>query len=65
MSSGEPQKTVVLETSMGEIEVEFYPDFAPRAVENFVTLVGRKYGSHPSTPRHCHCTHNTGVCRHG
>eukprot|EP01061_Rhynchopus_euleeides_P020347 TRINITY_DN3312_c0_g3_i1.p2 TRINITY_DN3312_c0_g3~~TRINITY_DN3312_c0_g3_i1.p2 ORF type:complete len:171 (+),score=42.77 TRINITY_DN3312_c0_g3_i1:77-589(+) len=37
------QKTVVLETSMGEIEIEFYPDYAPRAVENFMTLVSRKY----------------------
>eukprot|EP01059_Diplonema_ambulator_P026596 TRINITY_DN4395_c0_g1_i1.p2 TRINITY_DN4395_c0_g1~~TRINITY_DN4395_c0_g1_i1.p2 ORF type:complete len:169 (+),score=28.06 TRINITY_DN4395_c0_g1_i1:306-812(+) len=40
---GELQKAVVLETSMGEIELEFYPDFAPKTVENFMTLVERGY----------------------
>eukprot|EP01065_Artemidia_motanka_P031705 TRINITY_DN3822_c0_g1_i1.p1 TRINITY_DN3822_c0_g1~~TRINITY_DN3822_c0_g1_i1.p1 ORF type:complete len:170 (+),score=11.55 TRINITY_DN3822_c0_g1_i1:115-624(+) len=47
---GQLQKVAVLDTSMGEIELEFYPDFAPKAVENFLTLVERGYydgtGSH-------------------
>eukprot|EP01062_Namystynia_karyoxenos_P018838 TRINITY_DN1700_c0_g1_i1.p2 TRINITY_DN1700_c0_g1~~TRINITY_DN1700_c0_g1_i1.p2 ORF type:complete len:195 (+),score=67.54 TRINITY_DN1700_c0_g1_i1:73-585(+) len=43
MAEGELQKVVVLETSMGEIEIEFYPDFAPKAVENFITLTERGY----------------------
>eukprot|EP01064_Diplonema_japonicum_P002907 TRINITY_DN11889_c0_g2_i1.p1 TRINITY_DN11889_c0_g2~~TRINITY_DN11889_c0_g2_i1.p1 ORF type:complete len:188 (+),score=27.11 TRINITY_DN11889_c0_g2_i1:59-565(+) len=40
---GELQKSVTLVTSMGEIELEFYPDYAPKTVENFLTLVGKKY----------------------
>lgn len=30
--------TAVIETSFGNIELEFYPDKAPKHVENFVTL---------------------------
>lgn len=33
----------VLETTKGKIEVEFYPDVAPKAVENFTTHVKNGY----------------------
>jgi cyclophilin family peptidyl-prolyl cis-trans isomerase len=32
-----------IETSMGTIEVEFYPNDAPKTVENFVRLAEKKY----------------------
>lgn len=34
---------VILKTEKGEIEIRLYPDQAPRAVENFLTLVRRGY----------------------
>ncbi|MBU0720680.1 peptidylprolyl isomerase [bacterium] len=34
---------VVLETTQGVIELELYPDVAPLAVENFMTLVKKGY----------------------
>ena len=38
-----PAKTALLKTSMGDIELEFYPKDAPKAVENFLTLAERGY----------------------
>ncbi|WP_345979282.1 peptidylprolyl isomerase [Sulfurimonas sp. HSL3-2] len=37
---------VVLETTQGKIELELYPDVAPKAVENFVTHVKNGYYDH-------------------
>lgn len=34
------KKQVRITTTMGEIVVQFYPDTAPKAVENFLTLAG-------------------------
>ena len=34
---------VVMETSMGTIEIELYPDKAPKTVENFLSYVKDKY----------------------
>jgi len=36
-------KTVVLETTQGNIEVQLMPDVAPKACENFTTLVEKGY----------------------
>jgi peptidylprolyl isomerase len=36
-------KTVVLETTQGNIEVKLMPDVAPKACENFTTLVEKGY----------------------
>jgi peptidylprolyl isomerase len=36
-------KVVVLETNQGNIEIRLMPDVAPKACENFVTLVGKGY----------------------
>jgi len=57
MASGSPQDTTthkgkpmtqgkvtaVLETTLGTIEAELYPADAPKTVENFVGLAGKKY----------------------
>ena len=37
---------VVLETTKGKIELELYPDVAPKAVENFMTHVKEGYYDH-------------------
>jgi cyclophilin family peptidyl-prolyl cis-trans isomerase len=34
---------VVMETSMGNVEIELYPDRAPKTVENFLTYVREEY----------------------
>ena len=34
---------VCIETTQGIIELKLYPDVAPKACENFLTLVGKKY----------------------
>lgn len=34
---------VVLETTQGEITLKLFPEAAPKAVENFLTLVGKGY----------------------
>lgn len=36
-------KTVVLETTQGNIEIKLMPDVAPKACENFTTLVEKGY----------------------
>jgi peptidylprolyl isomerase len=36
-------KTVVMETNQGEVEVRLMPDVAPKACENFETLVAQGY----------------------
>jgi peptidylprolyl isomerase len=36
-------QTVVLETNQGNIEIALYPQYAPKAVENFVGLVNKGY----------------------
>ncbi len=36
-------KTVVIETNQGEVEVRLMPDVAPKACENFETLVAQGY----------------------
>jgi peptidyl-prolyl cis-trans isomerase A (cyclophilin A) len=38
-ASAEPPLTVVLETSKGTIEMELFPDAAPKTVENFLRYV--------------------------
>jgi cyclophilin family peptidyl-prolyl cis-trans isomerase len=57
MTSGSPQSTpqgkrkpmtqgkvvAVIETTLGTIEAELYPGDAPKTVENFVGLAGKKY----------------------
>jgi peptidylprolyl isomerase len=42
-SAQQKAQVVVLKTSAGEIEIELYPDIAPRACENFVGLVKKGY----------------------
>lgn len=37
------QKTVVLETTQGTIEIQLMPDIAPKACENFTKLVEKGY----------------------
>jgi peptidylprolyl isomerase len=37
---------VILETSKGNIELELFPDVAPKAVENFLTHVKQGYYNH-------------------
>lgn len=37
------QKTVVLETTQGTIEIQLMPDIAPKACENFIKLVEKGY----------------------
>jgi peptidylprolyl isomerase len=37
------ERTVVLETTQGEIEIKLYPDIAPKACENFTALIGEGY----------------------
>lgn len=37
---------VVLETTQGKIELELFPDVAPKAVENFTTHVKNGYYNH-------------------
>lgn len=39
----EPDPVVVFETTQGNIELELYPKIAPKAVENFLGLVGKGY----------------------
>ena len=34
---------VVIETSMGEIKLELFPELAPITVENFLSLVDEKF----------------------
>lgn len=34
---------VCIETNQGTIELKLYPEVAPKACENFLTLVGKKY----------------------
>lgn len=36
-------KTALIETSLGNIKVQFYSDDAPKTVANFVKLAGQKY----------------------
>ncbi|MCL5435747.1 MAG: peptidylprolyl isomerase [Patescibacteria group bacterium] len=36
-------KQAILHTSMGDITLEFYPEDAPKAVENFLGLAGKGY----------------------
>ena len=36
-------KTVVLETTQGNIEIELMPNAAPKACENFIALAGKGY----------------------
>lgn len=36
-------QTALIETSLGNIKVRFYPDDAPKTVANFVKLAGQKY----------------------
>ena len=36
-------KVVVLETNLGTIELQLFPEIAPKACENFVKLVEKKY----------------------
>jgi peptidylprolyl isomerase len=36
-------QTVVLETNQGNVEIKLYPEYAPKAVENFVGLVNKGY----------------------
>lgn len=43
MEAEKEKHTVVLDTSMGQIQVEVYPAVAPRTVENFVGLVEKGY----------------------
>ncbi len=37
------KKNVVLETNQGKIEIKLYPKIAPKACENFVSLVNKGY----------------------
>jgi peptidylprolyl isomerase len=37
---------VVLHTNQGDIELELYPDIAPKAVQNFVVKVNQGYYDH-------------------
>lgn len=37
------EKTVVLETTQGSIEIKLMPDVAPKTCENFITLVEKGY----------------------
>ncbi len=37
---------VLLQTSKGDIEIELYPNIAPKAVENFITHVKEGYFNH-------------------
>ncbi len=36
-------QTALIETSLGNIKVQFYPENAPKTVANFVKLAGQKY----------------------
>lgn len=45
---------VVLETTQGNIQLELYPDVAPKAVENFVTHVKEGYYNHVAFHRIIH-----------
>jgi cyclophilin family peptidyl-prolyl cis-trans isomerase len=38
-----PRTIATIETTMGRIEAELYPEDAPKTVENFVGLAGQKY----------------------
>ncbi len=40
---GLPRETAILETSLGEIEIELYRADAPKTVENFVKLAGKRF----------------------
>ena len=42
-STGKEAPMVVLETNQGHIELKFFPEVAPKAVENFLGLVEKKY----------------------
>ena len=42
-TGGEAVECAVLETNLGEITVRFYPDVAPKAVENFQRLARKGY----------------------
>jgi peptidyl-prolyl cis-trans isomerase B (cyclophilin B) len=43
-AKGAPGKTLVtIETTLGTIEMELYPDMAPKSVENFVKLAKKGY----------------------
>lgn len=37
------EKTVVLETTQGSIEIKLMPDIAPKACENFIKLIEKGY----------------------
>lgn len=37
------EKTVVLETTQGSIEIKIMPDMAPKACENFIKLIEKGY----------------------
>jgi len=41
--NGVANQIVVLETNQGSIEIKLYPEFAPKACENFVGLVKKGY----------------------
>jgi len=45
---------VVLETTQGKIELELYPDVAPKAVENFTTHIKNGYYNHVAFHRIIH-----------
>ena len=36
--AAEPETTAIIETKFGNIELAFFPDKAPKHVENFITL---------------------------
>ncbi|MBM4166602.1 MAG: peptidyl-prolyl cis-trans isomerase [Ignavibacteria bacterium] len=38
-----PSPVVVMETSMGTVEIELYPEHAPKTVANFLSYVNEKY----------------------
>src|SRR3989344_8532455 len=42
MENKNPQ-IALIETSLGNIKVQFYPSDAPKTVENFTKLAGEKY----------------------
>lgn len=41
--ASQDKKTAVIKTKFGEIKIEFFPDVAPRHVENFITLAQNKF----------------------
>src|SRR3712207_5133020 len=37
------EEIAVLQTSMGTIKIRFFPEYAPKTVENFKTHISKKY----------------------